>query len=273
MARSRPGVSVGHPPRAGPHRLGQQPGRQPVVFGPPAFADVEHALGQDDPARGPAQLGAVGVPAGHRGQQRGPLVERLGEHAAQELAQDERVHDGGPVLGLDRRRDVRRAAAEPVMVAGQVGLVGTRAVVVGAPGVHRQAQRHRVHRAGLVAGQLQALDLRRELRRAAADPLRRAPRALGEQVAQPLPGADLVQRPAAARPRRRTAARARRSGRARRTPWPRRSCRRPRSCPGPARRSARWRRARRRGRTPRTSGRARRRSRTPPASACRRGRE
>ena len=57
------------------------------------------------------QLGAVDVPAGDRGQQRRPLGERVGEHAAQELAQDQRVHHRGPVLGLDRGGDVRLAAA------------------------------------------------------------------------------------------------------------------------------------------------------------------
>ncbi len=125
----------------------------------------------------------------------------------------------------------------------------------------------------LVAGQLQALDVRGEVGGAAADLLRRAPRALREQRVRARCPCRSRRAPAAARRRRRTAARGRRSGRARRTPSPRRSCRRPRWCRCPARRTGRWRPGRRRGRTPRTSGRGRRRSRTPRASGCRRGRD
>ena len=84
---------------------------------------------------------------------------------------------------------------KPVEVAGQVRLVGTGSVVVGAPGVHRQAERHGVHGARLIAGQFQALDVRCELRRAAADLLRRPPRALGEQGTKAVTCAGLRQRP------------------------------------------------------------------------------
>jgi hypothetical protein len=54
------------------------------------------------------------------------------------------------------------AAGEAVEVAGEVGLVGAGAVVVGAARVHGQAERHRVEGARLVAGELEALDVRRE---------------------------------------------------------------------------------------------------------------
>ena len=86
---------------------------------------------------------------------------------------------------------------EAVELAGQVGLVGAGAVVVGAAGVDRQPERHRLQRARLVAGQLQALDLRREVDRAAARPRSAARREPSrEQLAQALRArADRVERP------------------------------------------------------------------------------
>ena len=87
------------------------------------------------------------------------------------------------------------AAGEPVVAARQVGLVRARAVVVGAARVDREAERHRLQRARLVARQLEALDVRGERRRALADDLGGRPRALGQQRAEALPGADLLDRP------------------------------------------------------------------------------
>ena len=205
-------------------------------------------------------------------EQRGPLRPGLVEHPAQELAEDQRVHDRRAVLGLDGGGHVGVAAGQPVEVAGQVRLVGARAVVVGAAGVHGQAERHRVKRARLVAGQLEALHVRGEDLRALADRRGGAARALGEQVAEALAGADLGERAGERLARRRSAARARRSARARRTPSPRRACRPRRSCRCRGRRRASWRRARRRGRTRRRAGRARTRSRTPRARCRRRAR-
>ena len=66
--------------------------------------------------------------------------------------------------------------------------------MVGAPGVDGQPQRHRLQRARLVPGQLQALDLRREVDRALADDLGRPPRPLGQQLAEARAGADEVER-------------------------------------------------------------------------------
>src|SRR5579863_4470873 len=96
--RGEPGLAAG---REG-ERLGQQPGRQPVVVGPPALADVVDALGEHDPPGGLPQLIPGEVPAGDGAQQARPLGKRVGEDAAQELAQDHRVHHGGAALGLDR---------------------------------------------------------------------------------------------------------------------------------------------------------------------------
>src|SRR3954453_16344265 len=187
LARERRGA-------AGLHleRLGQEALRQPVVGARPALAGVEGALGDDDPPRRCLELRRVDVPAAHGAEEARPLGVGLLEDAAQELAEDQRVHDRGAVLGLDRGRDVRLAAREAVEAPGQVGLVGARAVVVRTAGVDREAERHRLQRARLVAGELHALDVRRERVRALPDLLRRRPRALGEQRADALARADLV---------------------------------------------------------------------------------
>src|SRR3954453_446047 len=186
LARERRGA-------AGLHleRLGQEALRQPVVGARPALAGVERALGEDDPPRRRLQLRRVDVPAAHGAQEARPLGVGLLEDAAQELAEDQRVHDRGAVLGLDRGRDVRLAAREAVEAPGHVGLVGARAVVVRAAGDDREDERHRLQRARLVAGELHALDVRRERVRALPDLLRRRARALGEQRAGPRARADL----------------------------------------------------------------------------------
>src|SRR3954471_2558687 len=189
-------------------RLGQEALRQAVVGARPALAYVERALGEHDPARGRLELRAVDVPAADGAEQARPLGVRVLEHAAQELAEDQRVHDRGPVLGLDRRGDVRLAAGQAVEAAREGRLVGTRAGVVGAAGVDGEAERHRLQRARLVARQLHPLDLGRERLRALPDDLRRRARALGEQRADALARADLVEdaqqrvRVAEAQPRR-----------------------------------------------------------------------
>src|SRR4051794_32957617 len=190
LARERRGT-------AGLHleRLGQEALRQPVVGARPALAGVERALGEDDPPRRRLELPRVDVPAAHGAQEARPLGVGLLEDAAQELAEDQRVHDRGAVLGLDRGGDVRFAAREAVEAPGQVGLVGARAGVVRTPGVDREAERHRLQRARLVAGGLHALDVRRERVRALPDLLRRRARALGEQRADALARADLVDHP------------------------------------------------------------------------------
>ena len=68
-----------------------------------------------DALRGPGQLVGVGVPAGDRVEQPRPLRHRVVEHAAEELAEDQRVHDRRAILGLDRRRDVGLAAVQAVV--------------------------------------------------------------------------------------------------------------------------------------------------------------
>ncbi len=63
------------------------------------------------------------------------------------------------------------------MAAGEVGLVGARAVVVGAARVDREAERHRLQRARLVPGELEPLDVRGECLRALPDGARGGARA------------------------------------------------------------------------------------------------
>ena len=115
---------------------------------------------------------AVDVPAGDRRQQVRPLRNGSVEDAAQELAQDHASPSPRPgPRSRPPRATCASPPAKPVEVAGQVGLVGARAVVVRAAGVDGQPERHRVQRARLVAGQLQALDVHGERRGAAARPL------------------------------------------------------------------------------------------------------
>ena len=109
-----------------------------------------------------------------------PLLVGLDEDAAEELAKDHRVHDRGAVLTLDRRRDVRGTSGEAIVAPGEVRLVGSRAVVVGAAGVDREAECHRLQGAGLVSGQFQTLDVAGEGFRAAADLRRGTPGPLGQ---------------------------------------------------------------------------------------------
>jgi hypothetical protein len=66
--------------------------------------------------------------------------------------------------------------------------------VVGPARVDRQPERHRLQRARLVARQLEPLHVRREGGGPAADLGGRPARALRQQVAEPRPRADLVQR-------------------------------------------------------------------------------
>ena len=194
MPRSRSGVRRATRPDPTSSDSVEQSLRQPVVGGRPSLAQVVGPLEQHDAPGGLVQLVAVDVPPGDDPQQRRPLVERLGEHPAEELAQDHRVHDRRAVLGLDRGQDVRRAPVEPVEVTGQVGLVGAGAVVVGAAGVDREAERHRVQGARLVAGHLHALDVRREVGRVTADLLGCPPGPLGQQRPDAGAVADLVER-------------------------------------------------------------------------------
>ncbi len=72
--------------------------------------------------------------------------------------------------------------------------------MVGAPGIDSQAQRHALQGARLIPGHFPAFDVRSELLRPAADDGHSAPGALGEQDAQPVAAADLVQLPRNATP-------------------------------------------------------------------------
>ena len=87
-----------------------------------------------------AQLVGGHVPAGDRREHLRALGPDVGEDAAEELAEDQRVDQRGAVLGLDGEP---RGAAPPwrrSALGGEVGLVGARAVVVGAAGADREAR-------------------------------------------------------------------------------------------------------------------------------------
>ena len=81
-----------------------------------------------------------------------------------------------------------RTALLAIGPAGEVGLVGPRAIVVRASGSHGQAQGHRVQTARVVARQLQALDVGGQRRGVTADALGRLAAAQGQQFAdRPVP--------------------------------------------------------------------------------------
>ena len=157
-------------------------------------------------------------------------LRRLGvevvEHPAQELAEDQRVHQRGLVLGLDRVAHGVERDVPAIDLVREVHLVGAAAVVIGAARADGEPERHRLQRPRLVAGNLEPLDLRRDRDAVVAD--RRARRAGCPRPAdRRAPRARRSARSrAAARRRCRTSATARRASRARRTPSRRRSCRR-----------------------------------------------
>ena len=130
---------------------------------------------------------AVIRPAGHGAEHLGGLGVEVGEDAAEELAEDQRVHDGGAVLGLDRGDGGCGTAVEAVGAVREIGLIGPRAVVIGAPGADGQAEGHGVQAARVVAGELQPLDVRGQAGCLAADPLGGPPAAQGQQLAECAP--------------------------------------------------------------------------------------
>ncbi len=76
----------------------------------------------------------------------------------------------------------------------KIDLVSAAAIVIRAARAHGEAQRHRLQRARLVAGNLEALDLRRERDAVVADRLGRAPASLRQQIADALAAADQLDR-------------------------------------------------------------------------------
>ena len=110
-----------------------------VVGGGRSFPEVKDPLGKHDPPGRGGELLGVDVPPGDRGQQGRPLGQGSVNIPAEEVAQDHRVHHRRSVLGADGGGHVGVAALEAVQVPGEVGLVGPRAVVIGAPGVYGQS--------------------------------------------------------------------------------------------------------------------------------------
>src|SRR2546422_638032 len=98
------------------------------------------------------------------------------------------------ILGLDRvaHRLERRVAS--IHLVREVHFVGAAPVVVGAASADRESEGHRLQRPGLVAGDLEALHLRRECDAPPADGGRGAATTLSQQVPQPFPRADQLDR-------------------------------------------------------------------------------
>ena len=69
----------------------------------PALAHIEELLQEDDAPRRRAEIGGVeGRLPVTASRSSADCGEEIGEHAAQELAENQRVHQGGAVFGLDR---------------------------------------------------------------------------------------------------------------------------------------------------------------------------
>ena len=135
------------------------------------------------------------VPAGDPVEHVGGLGVEILEDAPQELADDERVHQRGLVLGFDGVADRIERHVPAIHLVREVNLVGAAAIVVGAAGADREAQRHRLQRPGLVAWNLEALHLRSERDAVVPDRLGRTAAALGQQVADALAAAHELDRP------------------------------------------------------------------------------
>ena len=77
------------------------------------------------------QLGGRRVPAGDQVQHLRRFIKEVVKYAAQEFTQDQRIHQRGLVLGLDRqlRRCWRQRTA--IDLVGEIGLVRTAAIVIG----------------------------------------------------------------------------------------------------------------------------------------------
>src|SRR5205823_8771451 len=130
---------------------------------------------------------------GHRPEQLGRFAPEVWKYAAEELAQDERVDQGGPVLGLDGPGGGLVGAVAAVGGRGEVDLVSPAAVVVGPAGTDREPEGHRLQRPRLVPRQLQPLHVRGEARGVAADGRGRPPGAVGEEAAEAIAAGDAVE--------------------------------------------------------------------------------
>jgi hypothetical protein len=133
-----------------------------------------------------AKLVCRRVPAGDALQHVGGLGVEILEDAAKELAEDERVHERRFVLGVDGVVDRVDRYSPTIHFVREIHLVSAAAVVVRTAGANGEAQRHRLQRSRLVAGNLEALDLRGKRDALVSDCLSRATTALGQQVPETL---------------------------------------------------------------------------------------
>ena len=98
----------------------------------PAGQQIELPLGGDDAPGGLAQFVGGHVPAGDAPQHVGGLGVEILEHAAQELAEDQRVHQRRLVLGLDGVAHGVERRVPAIDLVREVDLVGAAAIVIGA---------------------------------------------------------------------------------------------------------------------------------------------
>ena len=80
-------------------------------------------------------------------------------------------------------------------LVGKVDFVGAAAIVVGAARAHGKPERHGLQRPRLVAGNLEALDLRGNRQAVVANRVSRSTAALGQQIAKAVPQANQIDRP------------------------------------------------------------------------------
>jgi hypothetical protein len=195
------------------------------LSGRPAGQEIHLPLGRDDALCGLVQLLCRHIPAGDRTQHLRTLGIEVAQHAAQELAQDQRVHQRRAILRVDRVPHRVERRIPPIDLVREVHLVRAAAIVIRPPRAHRKPKRHRLQAARLVTGDLETLHLRRKRDAAVTDGGGGAPASLRQQLADRLLPPDqldrLEQRLAVAKAQ----PTVRRATRVPRTPWQRRWCR------------------------------------------------
>ena len=91
------------------------------------------------------------VPAGDAAQHFRRLGMEIVEHAAQELADDHRIHQRGFVLGVDRVAHGIERHVPAIDLVRKIDLVRAAAIVVRAARAHGETERHRLERPRFVA--------------------------------------------------------------------------------------------------------------------------
>ena len=84
------------------------------------------------------------------------------EHAAEEFADDQRIHQRRPVFGIDRMPDGVQRGVAAIDLVREVHFISAAAIVIGAPRADGKPKRHGLQRSWFIAGHLEALNLRRD---------------------------------------------------------------------------------------------------------------